>query len=129
MCFWRRKKKVKEEVEEKKVEEVKEEKPEPVEEKPEAKKEPEKKAPAPKKEEPKEEQERDVKDIYHISQNKDKKSEHHGRWRVRKQGSDKTIQYFDTQAQAIEFAKDLAAKADGSIVIHKRDGSIRKQKY
>jgi hypothetical protein len=40
-----------------------------------------------------------------------------------------TIQHFDTQAEAIKFAEDLAKKADGSIVIHKKDGKIRKQNY
>ena len=66
---------------------------------------------------------------YHVSQNKDAKSEHHKKWRVRKEGSNKTIKYFDTQAEAIVFAEDLAEKNDTSIVIHKLDGSIRKQDY
>lgn len=125
MCFWRRrKKKVKEEKPVKQEQEVKEEPKEaqaaePVKEEP-------KPAPA-KKEEP--EEEREVKDIYHISQNKDKKSQYNGMWRVRKQGSNKTIKHFETQLEAIDFAKDLAEKADGHIVIHKRDGSIRRQNY
>lgn len=118
MCFWRRKKKKEEALKEQKVQkEEKVEEPKVEEEKPEVK------------EEPKKEEAPEVKDIYHVSQNKDKKSEHEGKWRVRKQGSNKTIKYFDTQAEAIEFAKDLAKKADGHIVIHKRDGSIRKQNY
>ncbi len=84
---------------------------------------------APKAEPEKAEESKEVKNIYHISQNKDSKSEHFKRWRVRKSGSQKTIQYFDTQAEAITFAQDLADKHDGSIVIHKVDGSIRKQDY
>lgn len=111
MCFWRRKKKAKDKPVEKKVEVQKEEKVEPV------------------KVEPKEEEKREVKDIYHVSINNSEKSPHFKRWRVRKQGSKKTIKYFDTQAEAIEFADDLAKKADGHIVIHKLDGSIRKQNY
>lgn len=66
---------------------------------------------------------------YHVSQNKDQKSEFNNQWRVRKQGSQKTIKYFKTQAEAIKFAESLAENNDTSIVIHKRDGSIRKQDY
>lgn len=149
MCFRRKKKKVKQaepqkevKVEEKKVEAVSEEKPapapnvapeaetkvaatEPVKEEP--KKEPSKPAPkeAPKKEETKEQA--NVK--YHISQNKDEKSEFFNQWRVRRSGSDKTIKYFKTQKEAIDYAKTLAKNQDTDIVIHKKDGKIRKQKY
>lgn len=66
---------------------------------------------------------------YHISQNKDDKSEFFKQWRVRKSGSDKTIKYFKTQKEAISYAKQLADNNDASIVIHKEDGSIRKQNY
>ncbi len=66
---------------------------------------------------------------YHVSQNKDAKSDFHKQWRVRKEGSSKTIKYFETQAEAIVFAQDLADKNNTSIVIHKLDGSIRKQEY
>ena|SRR5690554_7494745 len=66
---------------------------------------------------------------YHVSQNKDAKSNYFKQWRVRKEGSSKTIKYFNTQAEAIEFAEDLAEKNDTSVVIHKLDGSIRKQDY
>lgn len=66
---------------------------------------------------------------YHVSQNKDAKSNYYKQWRVRKEGSSKTIKYHETQAEAIAFAEDLAEKNDTSIVIHKLDGSIRKQEY
>ena len=69
------------------------------------------------------------KNRYHVSQNKDESSPHYKEWRVRKEGSDKTIQYFSTQKQAIEDAEKRAKKSGGSIVIHKVDGTIRKQKY
>lgn len=123
MCFWRRKKKKKEEkpVVKEEKQPVTEKKEEPVKEKPKAVE------PKVEKEEPVEEKE--VKDIYHISQNKSEKSPHFKKWRVRKANSRKTIQYFNTQAEAIDFAKDLADKIGGSIVIHKRDGTIRKQDY
>ncbi|HHT55645.1 MAG TPA: DUF2188 domain-containing protein [Acholeplasma sp.] len=66
---------------------------------------------------------------YHVSQNKDSKSPRFKEWRVRKQGSKKTIKYFKTQKEAIDYAEDLADKAGSSVVIHKLDGSIRKQNY
>lgn len=66
---------------------------------------------------------------YHVSQNKDADAVNYMRWRVRKDSSDKTIQYFDTQKLAIDFAQDLAAKLGTTVVIHKLDGSIRKQDY
>ena len=66
---------------------------------------------------------------YHISQNKDDDSEYASWWRVRKEGSQKTIKYFKTQKEAIAYAEKLAENQDSSIVIHKKDGSIRKQDY
>ena len=66
---------------------------------------------------------------YHISLNNDKESEHYKMWRVRKESSDKTIKYFKTQKEAITYAEDLAKQAKSSVVIHKLDGSIRKQNY
>ena len=36
---------------------------------------------------------------------------------------------FDTQAEAIEFAKEKADNQDANITIHKVDGKIRKQDY
>jgi len=119
------------------VEASKEEKPKPA---PVTKEEPkatpvtkeEPKATPVKKEEPKpapEKKEEPKAAKYHISQNKDKKSARFKEWRVRKEGSQKTIKYFQTQAEAIDFAKGLANNQDASIVIHKVDGSIRKQDY
>ncbi|MGD9909870.1 MAG: DUF2188 domain-containing protein [Candidatus Izemoplasmatales bacterium] len=66
---------------------------------------------------------------YHVSQNKDEKSPNFKKWRVRKEGSEKTIKFFDTQKDAIAFAEGLANAAGSSVVIHKVDGSIRKQDY
>jgi hypothetical protein len=66
---------------------------------------------------------------YHVSQNKDEDSDNFKKWRVRKEGSTKTIKFFDTQKEAIEFAESLAESAGSSVVIHKVDGSIRKQDY
>jgi outer membrane biosynthesis protein TonB len=66
---------------------------------------------------------------YHVSQNKDPRNANYRDWRVRRQGSQKTIKYFSTQKEAIEYAESLADSAGSSIVIHKMDGSIRKQDY
>jgi uncharacterized protein YdaT len=66
---------------------------------------------------------------YHVSQNKDEDSENFKKWRVRKEGSTKTIKFFDTQKEAIAYAEQLAESAGSSVVIHKMDGSIRKQDY
>lgn len=66
---------------------------------------------------------------YHVSQNKDEDSDSYKKWRVRKEGSTKTIKFFDTQKEAISYAEELAEKAGSSVVIHKVDGSIRKQDY
>lgn len=61
---------------------------------------------------------------YHISLRADD-----GKWQVKLAKGGKAIKLFDTQAEAIAYAKTLAENQDGSMVIHKKDGSIRKQKY
>jgi uncharacterized protein YdaT len=66
---------------------------------------------------------------YHVSQNKEANTANFKKWRVRKEGSSKTIKFFETQKDAIEFAETLAESAGSSVVIHKIDGSIRKQDY
>ncbi|PKK98336.1 MAG: hypothetical protein CVV57_07475 [Tenericutes bacterium HGW-Tenericutes-2] len=66
---------------------------------------------------------------YHVSQNKEEGTENFKKWRVRKEGSTKTIKFFDTQKDAIAYAEELAESAGSSVVIHKVDGSIRKQDY
>ncbi|MBU1143862.1 MAG: DUF2188 domain-containing protein [Firmicutes bacterium] len=66
---------------------------------------------------------------YHVSQNKEEGTDNFKKWRVRKEGSTKTIKFFDTQKDAIAYAEELAESAGSSVVIHKVDGSIRKQDY
>lgn len=60
---------------------------------------------------------------YHISLRPD------GKWQVKLSKGGKAIKLFDTQAEAIAFAKARAKSQDGHITIHKVDGKIRKQKY
>lgn len=73
------------------------------------------------------EEKKNVKNIYHISQNKKEDSEHYKEWRVRKEGSQKTIKFFRTQKEAIDFANKLIQNNDGQVVVHGVNGRIRKQ--
>ena len=62
--------------------------------------------------------------IYHVT-----KRDNEGReWKVFIEGSNKVIKLFKTQAEALDYAKALAAnKSDGSSVrLHGLDGKIRK---
>ena len=64
------------------------------------------------------------KTAYHVS-----KRENDGReWKVFIQGSKKVIKLFDTQKEALDYAKQLAKnKDDGSyVILHGLDGKIRK---
>ncbi len=60
---------------------------------------------------------------YHISLRAD------GKWQVKLSKGAKPLKLFDTQAQAIAFAKEKAKNQEGTITIHKVNGQIRKQKY
>lgn len=66
----------------------------------------------------------DKKKIYHISKRKED-----GKWQVKFANGERALKLFDTQAEAIAFAKEKAKNQDGAISIHKVDGKIRKQKY
>ncbi len=61
--------------------------------------------------------------VYHISIRED------GKWQVKFAKGAKAIKTFSTQLEAIDYAKKLAESQKGSIMIHKKDGKIRKQKY
>lgn len=61
---------------------------------------------------------------YHISKRKDD-----NRWQVKAAGSEKALKLFNTQAEAIEYAKKVAGNQDANIMVHKEDGSFRKLKY
>ncbi len=60
---------------------------------------------------------------YHISLRED------GKWQVKLRKGEKALKLFNTQAEAIAFAKEKAKNQEGHITIHKVDGKIRKQKY
>lgn len=64
---------------------------------------------------------KEVTNIYHITlRAKDDK------WQVKKQNSSKAMKLFDTQLEAINYAKTLAKSNNGSIRVHKVTGQIRK---
>ena len=66
------------------------------------------------------------KTIYHVSKRGETKADRV--WKVFIQGSDKVIKLFDTQQEALDYAKQLADnKNDGStVMLHGLDGKIRK---
>lgn len=60
---------------------------------------------------------------YHVALRDD------GKWQVKREKAEKALKLFDTQAEAIDYAKSVADNQETDIVIHKRDGKIRKKKY
>lgn len=61
---------------------------------------------------------------YHIAQRSDD-----GMWQVKAEGAEKALKLFKTQQEAIDYAKKVADNQEGSIMIHKKDGSFRKLTY
>ncbi len=62
--------------------------------------------------------------VYHVSKRKED-----GKWQVKFANGERALKLFDTQVEAITFAKEKAKNQEGSISIHKVDGKLRKQKY
>lgn len=60
---------------------------------------------------------------YHVSLREDDK------WQVKLSRGERALKLFETQAEAIKFAKDKAKAQKGYITIHMTDGKIRRQKY
>jgi len=50
---------------------------------------------------------------------------HEEGWAVKGAGNEKYTAIYDTQSEAIERAKDIAYNYGSSVVIHRKDGSIR----
>ena len=61
---------------------------------------------------------------YHVTYRREDK-----KWLVKRAGSETILRTLETQAEAIAWATIRAINQDVSIVIHKRDGKIRKQSY
>lgn len=58
---------------------------------------------------------------YHITKDKDS-----GDWRVKREGTERSAGYYDTQAKAEKVAKEIASNSGGGEVrIHGLDGKIR----
>lgn len=60
---------------------------------------------------------------YHITQTAD------GKWQIKGAKAERVLKLFDTQKEAIDYAKNVAGNQEGNIVTHKTDGKIRKQDY
>ncbi len=48
-----------------------------------------------------------------------------GQWQVKRENSSKATKNFDTQKDAISYARDIAINQHSEVVIHGRDGKIR----
>lgn len=59
--------------------------------------------------------------VYHISQHPTS-----NKWQVKLAKGEKALKLFDTQAEAINYAKEVASNQGGSIRVHSREGKIRK---
>lgn len=59
--------------------------------------------------------------VYHISQHPST-----NKWQVKLAKGEKALKLFDTQAEAINYAKEIATNQGGSIRVHSREGKIRK---
>jgi len=50
---------------------------------------------------------------------------HDGKWGVRGEGNERVTSTHDTQAEAIERAREIAINQESEVVIHRPDGRIR----
>ena len=48
-----------------------------------------------------------------------------GKWSVKSAGATRATKRFETQAEAIEWAKRIAQSDRGELVVHRADGTIR----
>ncbi len=59
--------------------------------------------------------------VYHVGKQKS------GKWQVKLENGERAIKLFDTQKEAIDYAKELIKTQGGSYRIHSRQGKIRKE--
>lgn len=50
---------------------------------------------------------------------------YNGQWQVKRENAPKATKNFNTQKEAISFARGIAINQRGEVVIHGRDGKIR----
>jgi len=62
------------------------------------------------------------KDSQHVVSNSSK-----GGWDVKKSGSDRASKHFDTQKEAIDWAKSRAKNQKTELYVHGKDGKIREK--
>jgi len=48
-----------------------------------------------------------------------------GGWSVRHTGAARATRVFDTQEEAVKYARDLAQKESVELYVHRRDGTVR----
>ena len=69
----------------------------------------------------------DAKKVYHVSKRKED-----GKWVIKFAGGEKVIKLFDTKAEALAYADQLAANQNGTVQFHaskgKNAGKIQKRK-
>ncbi|TDV23053.1 uncharacterized protein DUF2188 [Mycoplasmopsis mustelae] len=63
---------------------------------------------------------KEMKPVWHITLDKEK-----GKWRVCREGSERASILFETQKEAVPYARDLAKKNSGTYYIHGENGKIR----
>ena len=54
---------------------------------------------------------------YHVAKRED------GKWQVKYAGGEKAIKLFDTQKEAMEYTKKMAANQGGSVLLHNSKGA------
>ena len=54
---------------------------------------------------------------YHVAKRAD------GKWQVKYAGGEKAIKLFDTQKEALEYTKKMAANQGGSVLVHASNGA------
>ena len=48
-----------------------------------------------------------------------------GTWQVKREGASKATKSFNTQQEAINYARDIAKNQQSELIIHRRNGTIR----
>ena len=59
--------------------------------------------------------------IYHVSERKEL-----NKWQVKAQAAEKALKLFNTQAEAIEYARQITGGNDGRVRVHTKGGKLRK---
>ncbi|ATO31028.1 hypothetical protein CO229_02825 [Mycoplasmopsis bovirhinis] len=66
------------------------------------------------------EEKKELRAVWHITKDKEK-----DKWRVYREGAERATSLFDTQKEAIPYARELAKKHNGTFYIHGENGKIR----